>query len=451
MSSPAPSLYVRAAAVLVMLTSALGGVLPAQDITSNSGVFVSRPANPPVRRGPKRSQAPAGARKDEATVVQPAAPKSVQDEAVGRRARITARPSEEDRLAYSPNDFSQEVENALARGNGARDSDPPRYQEAEHQYRLALKLDPDDPRPHVGLANIYYDQKQFEQSAAEYRAAMSVRDKNRLAKFVAEGAGIDPAEVEVYSPPAPPAKAQGGGQQKGSPPPKPHEDVPRLPHKRANNPSPGGGRPRSVEHLQYYASRSYRLSGPEGQLQFYLASSLLRAGRDEEAARILDRIKPGDTQDPAWYATLAYYLAARGRYEEGSEQIAKAVALAPDVAAYKEFSQTLRARQAEAVPLSAETEKKLEGTEWHLKDLDDGAHCELSKGGMVRCQSKHELSVAPRKGRWKAEGELVHVYGGSRGGFETHCVGTLKGAQLVFKCSRPDDFFYGVPVAWDKR
>jgi Flp pilus assembly protein TadD len=63
------------------------------------------------------------------------------------------------------------VDDALELGNAARNAKPPRYHDAELAYRLAAKLDPQDPRPVMGLANIWYDQKQFEAAAKMYREA----------------------------------------------------------------------------------------------------------------------------------------------------------------------------------------------------------------------------------------------------------------------------------------
>ena len=63
------------------------------------------------------------------------------------------------------------VEDALELGNAARNSKPPRYHDAELAYRLAAKLDSKDPRPLMGLANIWYDQQQFEAAARMYREA----------------------------------------------------------------------------------------------------------------------------------------------------------------------------------------------------------------------------------------------------------------------------------------
>jgi Flp pilus assembly protein TadD len=66
------------------------------------------------------------------------------------------------------------VEDALALANSARNANPPRYHDAQVAYRLAAKLNPKDPRPSMGLGNIWYDQKQFAAAAKMYREALSM-------------------------------------------------------------------------------------------------------------------------------------------------------------------------------------------------------------------------------------------------------------------------------------
>src|SRR4029079_1263798 len=49
--------------------------------------------------------------------------------------------------------------------------EPPRYEDSETAYRLAAKLDDRDPRPYLGLANLWYDQKNYQAAAKMYREA----------------------------------------------------------------------------------------------------------------------------------------------------------------------------------------------------------------------------------------------------------------------------------------
>jgi Flp pilus assembly protein TadD len=123
-----------------------------QDIMGGAAlIFIRRPQNPPVRRRVSKvstkSDTKYSAPSDEKTSENPQKVKS---------------------------DLSDEIEDALALANSARDTNPPRYQDAELAYRLATKLNPKDPRPYVGLGNIWYDQKQYAEAAKMYKQAVMV-------------------------------------------------------------------------------------------------------------------------------------------------------------------------------------------------------------------------------------------------------------------------------------
>jgi Flp pilus assembly protein TadD len=81
----------------------------------------------------------------------------------------------------------QSVEDALALGNSARDDIPPRYADADRAYRLASRLDPKDPRPYIGLANILYDQSRFREAAKMYQRALDLVSSGRWPKAKANG------------------------------------------------------------------------------------------------------------------------------------------------------------------------------------------------------------------------------------------------------------------------
>jgi tetratricopeptide (TPR) repeat protein len=70
--------------------------------------------------------------------------------------------------------FTDAVEDALELANSARNSVPPRYRDAEIAYGLAAKLNPKDPRPIIGLGNLWYDQKQYAAAATMYKQALSM-------------------------------------------------------------------------------------------------------------------------------------------------------------------------------------------------------------------------------------------------------------------------------------
>ncbi|MGH9968761.1 MAG: tetratricopeptide repeat protein [Pyrinomonadaceae bacterium] len=82
--------------------------------------------------------------------------------------------------ANSPEPLESEgLEEAIEKGNYARDRKPPNYAEAERLYKLAAKLASDDERGFIGLGNIYYDQNRDEEGIAAYRKAVELQPKNR--------------------------------------------------------------------------------------------------------------------------------------------------------------------------------------------------------------------------------------------------------------------------------
>jgi hypothetical protein len=60
----------------------------------------------------------------------------------------------------------------LSLGNAARDRRPPDLASAEKAYRLAWKLKPTDPRPFIGLGNVYLDQERYPEAAKAYKEAI---------------------------------------------------------------------------------------------------------------------------------------------------------------------------------------------------------------------------------------------------------------------------------------
>jgi tetratricopeptide (TPR) repeat protein len=425
MSSNTPSLCRLCVALCVALATAFAGARTPQDIPTSSGVFISRPSNPPVRRRARRVKKGTGAaqagrrrRAGEAdTQAAPSKPAEPEDADPETEKEEREKKEKEEAAAFSPNDRSDAVEDALFLGNSARDSDPPRLEEAERAYRLALKLDRDDPRPHVGLANIYYDRKQFEKAAAEYRAALNVQDSNK------EKAEVAASEAE---------RAR-------------ERSLLRKSRKRTK------GRQverRSVGH-HAAAPPSIRLSSPEGRWRFYLASTLIQLNRAEEAGDYLRYLRPEGGGDALWNATLAAYLAGLKRYGEAARLAEKAASLAPDSAAYKTLSETIRARSAEAESLSAATAKALEGTTWVMGTRAE-AVCELRSGGELRCQYNYAMSRPFRQGKWKTEGDLLHLFDLEWPG-DVHCVGTVKTKRIDFGCGYSDDYITDWGFIWVKK
>lgn len=112
-----------------------------KDIIGGATLF-KRPQNPPTRR--------------------------VKRKTASRQAAVR-----EEKSASSKNDeVNDKVEDALALGNSARDREPPDLPSAERAYRLAWKLNPNDPRPYVGLGNVYMDQERYDEAAKAYKEAI---------------------------------------------------------------------------------------------------------------------------------------------------------------------------------------------------------------------------------------------------------------------------------------
>lgn len=143
-----PRLLIAAIFVPAVLNAHIQRVTSAQDIAGGAAGIFGRPDDPEVRRMPSR----AGTSESQ------------------RSKDNKAKPSD----PTTSNSSADAVEDALELANSARNSNPPRYRDAEIAYRLAAKLRPKDPRPIIGLGNIWYDQKQYAAAAAMYQQALTI-------------------------------------------------------------------------------------------------------------------------------------------------------------------------------------------------------------------------------------------------------------------------------------
>lgn len=109
-------------------------------VSGSGSLEKSRPANPVVHRSPQSK-------------LQPAA-----------RRRTPSQPTVNDH-----------VEEAIEKGNEARDAKPTRYAEAETAYRLAARLDPKEARAHYGLGNLFYDYERYTDAVEEYKQAIQLK------------------------------------------------------------------------------------------------------------------------------------------------------------------------------------------------------------------------------------------------------------------------------------
>ncbi|HEX3249201.1 MAG TPA: tetratricopeptide repeat protein, partial [Pyrinomonadaceae bacterium] len=92
---------------------------------------------------------------------------------------------------------SDKVDDAIALGNAARDRNPPDLESAEKAYQLAWKLNPRDPRPYVGLGNVYMDQGKYAEAARAYKNAVKLTMPK--VGMMTRGAGFAIAEVSKLS------------------------------------------------------------------------------------------------------------------------------------------------------------------------------------------------------------------------------------------------------------
>ena len=140
-------------ALLLVSTQAFGNARP-QDISGGAGEGVKRSTDSSSRRRPRPTSQPKPAKRS---------PKSTGNESVTSQAKV---------------DLGKRVAEALETGNIARDSNPPRYADAEMAYKLAIGIDPTDARPFIGLGNTFFDQKRFPEAETSFRRAIELDPQN---------------------------------------------------------------------------------------------------------------------------------------------------------------------------------------------------------------------------------------------------------------------------------
>ena len=113
---------------------------------------------------------------------------SVGSDPVGGAALIFRKPANPDarggsvggsattgRRTRPPVNRSAAQDRIIAKGNAARSAATPRYSEAELHYKQAAREDPNDPRAHAGLGNVYLDQGRFANAVDSYQQALKIR------------------------------------------------------------------------------------------------------------------------------------------------------------------------------------------------------------------------------------------------------------------------------------
>ena len=262
----------RLAALSLLFLICFGGSLSSsfasQDSLGGASlIFIAHPKNPPVR--PKALRARAQQSSQPAPASAPAADKN---------------------NSAAADELSDAVEDALELGNSARDAEPPRYEDAEKAYRLAAKLDYDDPRPYLGLANLWYDQKNYQAAAKMYREAT----ERMIPKKPTMLGGVS---SKIYG-------------------------------------SIGG----SINANRISLSES-------AEAHQYLGNALLRAGLFAEAETELRLATTESYRNAQSYALLGYSFFQQKKYAEATEALKKALELAPNTEEYKKLLEESVSRQ----------------------------------------------------------------------------------------------------------
>jgi tetratricopeptide (TPR) repeat protein len=323
-----------------------------QDIAGGARLIFGRPDNPPTHATGKS---------------QTGAQSSQQGGASSATTRLT-----------------DKVDDAIALGNAARDREPPDLASAEKAYRLASKLDPRDPRPYVGLGNIYMDQGKYVEAAKSYREAIRVG----VPSF-RNWSGIS-------------SRKTGMGVS-------------------------------SVDNRS------------DARWHAYLATAWLGQQRAREGEReLLDAIsmEPGQAQ---WRALLGYSLFLQNRYTDAAAAYAVAVQLNPANDSYKRLLQEA-SREAESASANDRSiAKALEDTEWEVRTADNVVKgiCQLLVNKSLRC-SFADKELPYETLQWKVQDGLLEmtrtVQHGLLGVSQPNlsfpsCIGRIESQNILVKCS----------------
>jgi predicted Zn-dependent protease len=277
----------------LLLTS--GTNIFGQDLTGGVGQFLTeRPKNPPVNRKVHTART-------ESKEPKPAP--TMSKGAVTGGAGVGA--SRVGGSTQSDAGMKDETEDALFLGNAARDATPPRYDEAERAYKLAIKLSPKDPRPYIGLGNIYYDQKMYEKASTAYKQALSLGHLSTAKVGASSGVGAIIGAII------------GGG--KGA----------------AIGATIGAGEPRILLQRE-----------TRGEIHQYVGNSFLQQEKWADAEYEFHETVLLNPTNALAYASLGYVQLKQKKYTRASSSFKRAVQLDEDNETYKSFlKQALRHRR----------------------------------------------------------------------------------------------------------
>ena len=282
-------------------------------------------------------------------------------------------PTPANRQRSAKTETSDQVEDAIALGNAARDRKPPDFESAEKAYRLAWKLNSNDPRPYLGLGNLYWDQRRYVEAAKAYRDAVRVMEDSSAKRA---------ARIGIL-----------GGVS-------------------------------GIRNAEMSSGRHARL---------HLAASLLQEQNPLGAERELRLAALLDSNNPEWNGLFGYALATQGRYTEAVEAYEKAVRLEPLNGNFKELltEASRKARETSANDQAITT--RLRNTIWEVRDATDATikgTCQLDGSGSLQCTGVGS-GLMISNGTWKIRDGILGLERGLKTPF---CVGHLQGAKLDVQC-----------------
>jgi Tfp pilus assembly protein PilF len=240
----------------------------------------------------------------------------------------------------------EQVNDALALGNAARDRNPPDLASAEKAYRLAWKLNPFDPRPYVGLGNLYMDQRKFAEAAKAYQDALHFGAMERRSGS-GSGAPSDPSATEGLS-----------------------------------------------TFAQWHAYSAMALLGEQN----------LRKAEKE----LIDAISM-DPNKAEWRAGLGYSLFMQDRFTEAADAYKKASELQPDNDRYKQLLKEAQTKSKLSSSKDAAISKQLEGTAWEtqLEPAKGNFTCHLLPRSGVVCTLDDRVEYANLA--WRVQDGLLQL------------------------------------------
>ena len=339
-----------------------------KDLMGGADLIFQRPPNPQTKKRKKPEPTSAGAAQEQ---------KLAPEGAAKPEASNTEKPAASANPKTSA-DSSDEVEDALSLGNAARDRKPPDLASAEKAYRLAWKLKPTDPRPFIGLGNVYLDQERFPEAAKAYKEAI------RLTTPKASSLGV----IGLLG-----KKSGGGGA---------------------------------------LVSSSTAVSAEVSDLRVFAVSALLRQDKLLVAERELKSEIAAEPTNVRLRALLAYDLFTQKRYAAAAETYKSALALDRNNDSYKTAMEESARKSVEASARDAAIARDLERSKWTVGNDGRSGRCEFKTMWNLSCELL--LTPKPQTGSWtwKIQDSVVELQGYPSSG--SFCFGMVEGDRLEMKC-----------------